>query len=307
MEEEKLLRAVEYLHLIAAILRTPIAVNAYIAQSILLFGASLGLLLAGISTLSSFPAGAGLICLLASVELFMTGSSKAGIRLPRFKLALAAGFLASIGFSQPVQAQEDQGVLETAEEMQDQIDKAVDSELEAARSFAERAIQLAEQQMTDAEDVGNTAVRIDEGLEDARELFGIEGYESGIMSAQDGNQSQLLILVSLDMPEEALLQLSDSALKNDAQLVIRGLVDNNFVQTQARVAEIWPEERAGGVNIDPRPFRAFEVTHVPVFLRLEAPLEPCGSLGCIPARPPFEMVRGNISLEAALDIMSDRS
>jgi conjugal transfer pilus assembly protein TrbC len=113
------------------------------------------------------------------------------------------------------------------------------------------------------------------------------------------------VAVSLSMPPEALRVLARDAHKAGARVVIRGLVDGSFKATLLRVRQVFDDRSAGGVAIDPRVFKAFDVTAVPVVIAARSPVEPCGKLGCSPQIPPFDKVSGNISLEAALKILAD--
>jgi len=108
------------------------------------------------------------------------------------------------------------------------------------------------------------------------------------------------VAVSLSMPPEALRELARDAHRAGARVVIRGLVDGSFKATMLRVRQVFDDRSAGGVAIDPQVFKAFDVTAVPTVIAARSRVEPCGTLGCIPAAPPFDKVSGNISLDAAL-------
>ncbi|GAO98998.1 type-F conjugative transfer system pilin assembly protein [Caedimonas varicaedens] len=80
---------------------------------------------------------------------------------------------------------------------------------------------------------------------------------------------ELLVFVSLGMPEASLKQLAMEAEKTTegqrklkARLVIRGLLDNSFKTTLTRLQEL-----KISVDIDPTLFDLFEVERVPTFIR----------------------------------------
>ena len=113
------------------------------------------------------------------------------------------------------------------------------------------------------------------------------------------------VAVSLSMPPEALRQLARDAHRAGARVVIRGLVDGSFKATMLKVRQVFDDRSAGGVAIDPQVFKAFAITAVPTVIAARSKVEPCGSLGCVPAAPAFDKISGNISLDAALKALED--
>jgi len=123
--------------------------------------------------------------------------------------------------------------------------------------------------------------------------------------AQGGVQGAVYVAVSLSMPPQAVRALARDAHRAGARVVIRGLVDGSFKATLIKVREVFDDRSAGGVAIDPQVFKAFDVTAVPAIIAARSPVESCGKLGCSPEIPPFDLVSGNISLEAALKTLAD--
>jgi conjugal transfer pilus assembly protein TrbC len=113
------------------------------------------------------------------------------------------------------------------------------------------------------------------------------------------------VAVSLSMPPGALREFARDAHRAGARVVIRGLVDGSFKATMVRIRQVFDDRSAGGVAIDPQVFKAFDVTAVPTVIAARARVEPCGTLGCIPAAPAFDKISGNISLDAALKALED--
>jgi conjugal transfer pilus assembly protein TrbC len=115
----------------------------------------------------------------------------------------------------------------------------------------------------------------------------------------------IYVAVSLSMPPADLRQLADAARKAGAKLVIQGLVDGSFRQTFARLSAVFDKDSLSGVAIDPNVFRAFHVTAAPTFIAATAAVQPCGrGIDCIPDAPPNDQVHGNITLEAALNLLT---
>lgn len=113
-------------------------------------------------------------------------------------------------------------------------------------------------------------------------------------------EGAIYIAVSLSMPPDTLRALAADARKVGAKLVIRGLVDGSFKLTFAKAREVFNENSAAGLAIDPQVFRAFHVQGAPTFIVAKAPVEPCGGLNCVSAAPAHDLIAGNISLLAAL-------
>ncbi|MGI4851412.1 MAG: type-F conjugative transfer system pilin assembly protein TrbC [Janthinobacterium lividum] len=99
----------------------------------------------------------------------------------------------------------------------------------------------------------------------------------------------LIVFVSLGMPEASLKQLAHEAEQVGARLVIQGLVNNSFGQTSARIQAI-----GIAIDIDPPLFDLFEVTRVPTFIRCRTNAD-----GAI--KEGHDRITGNISLLAAHD------
>ena len=75
-------------------------------------------------------------------------------------------------------------------------------------------------------------------------------------------QGDLVVLVSLSMPMASLQDLFWQTQKLGGRLVIRGLVNNSFKDTQRKIRELGII-----VDIDPSLFKKHSVTQVPVFIK----------------------------------------
>jgi type-F conjugative transfer system pilin assembly protein TrbC len=108
--------------------------------------------------------------------------------------------------------------------------------------------------------------------------------------------TEVLVFVSLGMPESSLKQLAMEAEKTTegqrklkARLVIRGLLDNSFKTTLTRLQEL-----KISVDIDPTLFDLFQVERVPTFIRCRVTSE-----GAI--KEGHDRLTGNIFLRDALE------
>lgn len=116
----------------------------------------------------------------------------------------------------------------------------------------------------------------------------------------------VLVFVSFSMPVASLRQWSQQAESIHAPLVIQGLVDHSFAKTQQAVKALNPDYsgKVGGVVVDPRLFREYHITQAPTVVVRRIPVTPCpANQSCWQA---YDVVSGDVGLEAALQIIADR-
>lgn len=122
----------------------------------------------------------------------------------------------------------------------------------------------------------------------------------------------VMVFASFSMPEPALKELVGDARKAGVPVVLQGFVDRSLEQTARRMADLIGQtdgpgvqaEALGGVIIDPRAFRVFDVHHVPTFISTARPLPDCDGLDCSAPPPPHDRIAGNMSLAAALEALA---
>ena len=164
------------------------------------------------------------------------------------------------------------------------------------------------------------AIPFEEALAMARAALEIDP-ETGLRA--DRATPKITVFLSLGLPEAMIAQYLDDAVRFDAALVIRGLVDDDLTRTLAvmnGLLETHSKRTAGpntgsqanrdnqhgvGIAIDPRAFEMFEVEQVPAIVLTETAYEHCDALGC-PPPPRFDKVSGSVSVEAALALMADQ-
>ena len=118
------------------------------------------------------------------------------------------------------------------------------------------------------------------------------------------NLGQVLIFISFSMPPTSIQQWAEQAKTLNAPLIVRGLVHDSFPETQQAVAAL-SQEKSYGVVLDPRLFEKYHITQIPaVVLRRHA------STACSPSQScwqndSFDVVVGDVGLEAALKTIAD--
>jgi type-F conjugative transfer system pilin assembly protein TrbC len=118
------------------------------------------------------------------------------------------------------------------------------------------------------------------------------------------NRQPLLILVSFAMPDSELQELATQGARIGAPLVLRGLVDDSFPETQKRLMGFRTIHGAS-FRVDPTVFSRFSVSEVPTFVLPLEPLQTCSMTSC-PA-PAHVRLTGDAGLDYVLDEIDRRS
>ncbi len=134
--------------------------------------------------------------------------------------------------------------------------------------------------------------------------------------------SQAVLLVSLGMPDNALIAYLKQAHQYHIPLAIRGLyTDKNtkeenpyigsFKDTANRVKQLVQKSKVGGVSINPLLFRAFDIKAVPALVLYDDGLSCIQQTAHAPNSPcdknTYDVVYGNIPIYKQLAIISDQA
>lgn len=120
-----------------------------------------------------------------------------------------------------------------------------------------------------------------------------------VYSSEIKTPGDVLIFISFSMPPASLKQWLIQADKIQAPLIVRGLVNHSFHETQAKLAEVAPDYK-NSVVMDPRLFQVYQITTVPAVAvrntsaRACSPEESCWHLY------PYNVVYGDVDLDYAL-------
>jgi conjugal transfer pilus assembly protein TrbC len=125
-----------------------------------------------------------------------------------------------------------------------------------------------------------------------------------IVLPASGHETQLLIFITLAMPEAALKRLVTQATRVRARLVLRGLSEGSLVRTAARIQGLVGQQQAA-VQIDPRGFDRYAVRQVPTFVLARG----ANAGGCTAGQCSgmHAAVAGDVSLDYALRQIRDRA
>ena len=142
------------------------------------------------------------------------------------------------------------------------------------------------------------------------------GHADDLPSAR----TEVIVFMSLSVPEASWRQWSAEAARIGAPTVLRGVTAGGIADTVARLRERTASGQGAGVPhvatdlptaglqgavLDPRLFRLFRVAHVPAVAVVPGGVPPCDTRGCSSDPvPPHDLVTGNVGLEAALGIIA---
>ncbi|HVV69611.1 MAG TPA: type-F conjugative transfer system pilin assembly protein TrbC [Gammaproteobacteria bacterium] len=116
------------------------------------------------------------------------------------------------------------------------------------------------------------------------------------------SKNAVLIFVSFSMPPASLTQWFNQAEKIQAPLIIRGLVNQSFQQTQTQIHGLLTEH-SGWVILDPHLFDQYQINQVPAVVVRDTSTSCSPDQSCI---YPYDIVYGNVNLEYALQTIAQR-
>jgi len=109
------------------------------------------------------------------------------------------------------------------------------------------------------------------------------------------SQPSVIIFVSFSMPKESLSEWVRTGEIIHAPVILRGLVNNSFKDTVKKVNELI-QNNHGGVQIDPRLFKKFNITQVPAVVVMNATRQ-----------DEFDVIYGDVTLDYALRKIRDKT
>lgn len=134
--------------------------------------------------------------------------------------------------------------------------------------------------------------------------FSADGYGADQEPVEDG---AVYIAVSLSMPHNDIRRIVQDAAKAGAHVVIQGPVDGDMAKTVKMLSTLFKEGDEVGLEIDPRVFQQYQVTRVPTFISTRQGVAVCEEgLECQRTMEPHDVIRGNITVEKALELLSTK-
>lgn len=134
----------------------------------------------------------------------------------------------------------------------------------------------------------------------------IQNYErlkSATTETNPAEPYELLVFVSLSMPEPIIKQYLEQAAEYGAKVVLKGTLDGKlqFQGTQAALIKLKPRSMPR-IDINPKAYKQFSITRVPaIVLAKNLPNQPLSDDGCAPPAN-FLAVTGEVSVPYALNL-----
>jgi len=129
-------------------------------------------------------------------------------------------------------------------------------------------------------------------------------YDKARQANRPKSPTDLMIFVSLSMPQEVIKELTRQSKQYGATLVLRGFQDDSMMQTEQIIQVL----NTGGATwqVNPDAYKQFRVQTVPTFVLATAGATSILEEGC--ARPAnYVSLNGNQSIDVALQTIKRRS
>jgi conjugal transfer pilus assembly protein TrbC len=108
------------------------------------------------------------------------------------------------------------------------------------------------------------------------------------------------------MPSESLKPLLRDISRSGGIAVFQGFPHNSVKEFTAGLAKVLDDKAAyRAVGIDPRLFRAFNVTSVPAIVAVSSDFDVCDGFNCTTQVPAHDRISGNLTLKYALETFAD--
>jgi conjugal transfer pilus assembly protein TrbC len=130
--------------------------------------------------------------------------------------------------------------------------------------------------------------------------------DAGAMAKSElGEAPRFIAFASLSMPPAALKQMIRDVNAAGGVVALRGFPAGSAkVLTEALGKVALDQDELGSVGIDPRLFRAFNVTAVPTYVVASTDFDLCDGFDCQTQVPPHDRLSGNVTADFALETIA---
>jgi conjugal transfer pilus assembly protein TrbC len=120
-----------------------------------------------------------------------------------------------------------------------------------------------------------------------------------------GEAPRFIAFASLSMPPQALRDMITRVNAAGGVVALRGFPAGSAkALTEALGKVALDQEQMGSVGIDPRLFRAFNVTAVPTYVVASTDFDLCDGFDCQTEVPPHDRLSGNVTADFALETIA---
>jgi conjugal transfer pilus assembly protein TrbC len=175
-----------------------------------------------------------------------------------------------------------------------------------AKAVVEQADATADQAKAHGETYARTAPTAVPQPSDP--IFDFDQMVAAAGTAAKGNLGEaprFIAFASLSMPPQALRDMITRVNAAGGVVVLRGFPAGSAkVLTEALGKVALDQEQMGSVGIDPRLFRAFNVTAVPTYVVASTDFDLCDGFDCQTQIPPHDRLSGNVTADFALETIA---
>ncbi len=183
-----------------------------------------------------------------------------------------------------------------AEALADTVRKRASAMSEVAQKAADQGAANG-QRYTDA--ARRAAPHASNGAFDFDRLIADAG---GMTSADMGAAPRFIAFASFSMPPSALKAMMRDVTRAGGVVVFRGFAGGSAAGLATALRQILePGERRDGIGIDPRLFRAFNISAVPAYVMASSDFDLCDGFDCANSVPPHDRIAGNVTAQYALE------
>lgn len=221
----------------------------------------------------------------------------------------ALSFLPCLFVCGQLAAEEPAGALDYAPEAQGHIRPSIPKLLDDAKALGQAWREGLVVQEADSFGIEPDLESLRERALNNPRVRALLGADGGLSPGTDLEErygsKQAFLLASFSMPPESLRTMMIESERFGVPIIMQGFVENSIFKTQEALQAVFGDDaQTVGFGIDPTLFTRFAVRSVPQFIIVKEPLEVCEAPGCAGEAPPIhDVVRGNIPIEAALDII----
>lgn len=139
-------------------------------------------------------------------------------------------------------------------------------------------------------------------------IFDFDQMVAAAGTAAEGNLGEaprFIAFASLSMPPAALRDMIGRVNAAGGVVALRGFPAGSAkVLTEALSKVALDQDQLGSVGIDPRLFRAFNVTAVPTYVVASTDFDLCDGFDCQTQIPPHDRLSGNVTADFALETIA---
>jgi len=134
----------------------------------------------------------------------------------------------------------------------------------------------------------------------------VKGANANANGTLKGEAPQFIVFASLSIPPQSLRALISDTARAGGVVVFRGFPNNSMRQFAGELGKIiQKQDDFANVGVDPRLFRAFNVTAVPTYVAVSSDFDLCAGFHCETKLPPHDRMTGNVTVQYALESFRD--